>query len=170
MKPKSPDPQLYIRTGLEGTRARFLVAAKDINAEVFTMPEEEIGVFPMLVDKDVAVSGRVMDEYIHERWPGPCLLTGDPAFRARLRTLESSVIGWYSEIRQAEFLRTAADALDPNTPFFCGIQLSVVDIALAPLLEAVPLGHFARSFQVYGSRIVATMYQATKGQRVDARY
>lgn len=158
----------YTRDDMEGHRLRLLIAEK--RARVTTridgideFPESmnEINpdkVFPVLVDKNLICYGPALDAFIHERFPSPTLLPVDPVKRAQVRMLEADIRAHYDLPNKDFFLDEVQETYN-NFPtlFIAGNAISVVDIALAPLLhetllldEFEPFGEFA----IYVSRLL----------------
>ena len=165
MRVRTPRPTLYVKSTLEGARVRNLLVAKGLPAEVveITCPEQEDalaeinaeGVYPVLVDRELVVYGPALDEYVHERWPGPQLMPQEPIARAQARMLALWVKGWYGRSRQEQLahLRGVEAVFQPGNKYFFGDQPTVVDIALAPLLTSGDFEPATTIFARYISRL-----------------
>lgn len=154
----------YTKTDFEGHRIRLLIAEKRarISTRIYGIddfPESLTEVnpdqhYPVLIDKNLICHGAALDELIHERFPSPTLLPIDPIKRAQVRMLAYQVRGWYSLQTRAlrEKLREVEEAYnDTPTHFIIDNTISVVDIALAPLLyEAITLGHYVPGIRLCG--------------------
>jgi RNA polymerase-associated protein len=145
------EPIIYTKDDLEGHRIRFMIAEKRarcgthiINvlnpAPEFLSRVNPKGVYPVAVDKNLICFGAALDELLHERFPAPMLLPNDPIRRAQMRMLADEVRSWYSFSASAlaEKLREACESYDGTTRFFTADSISIVDIALAPVLYTVP--------------------------------
>jgi RNA polymerase-associated protein len=117
-------------------------------------------VYPVLIDKNLLCHGAALEEMLHERYPAPMLLPADPIRRAQHRMLANQVRSWYSltAAELAERLREVVAAYDGTTEFFLADHLTVVDIALAPLLWCVPWQILevadGTPFSVYRERLI----------------
>ena len=96
--------------------------------------------YPVLIDKNLLCHGAALEEMLHERYPAPTLLPCDPVRRAQHRMLANQVRSWYplNSTELTERLREVVAAYDGTTEFFISDHISIVDIALAPLLWRVP--------------------------------
>lgn len=139
-------PALYVKATREDTRLRALFAEKGnpVDITVISSPEQEIAlsevnvdnVYPVLVDRHLILYGSALDEYVHERWPGPQLLPTDPTHRAYARMLEGYIRRWYSlpEPEVTKYLTGVEKLYDAKNTYFLGRLITVVDIALLPLV------------------------------------
>lgn len=176
MQRSSSRPTLYMHDDLEGARVRFLLAIKDAPAEIVTLTDTNQLIalaefnpdnkYPLLVAPGITAHTAALEEYIHERWPGPALLAGDPAHRAQHRMMSLQISGWYhkSSVEIRDHLLDAAAVYGENEDWFFGPHLTLVDVGLAPLVEQTPLCGFPRHFVAYATRLVAFMYRLTRQQ------
>lgn len=156
----------YTNSDHEGHRVRLLIAEK--RARVTTringideFPESlhEVnpdGVYPILVDKNLVCFGTALDELIHERYPSPSLLPVDPVKRAQVRMLAAQVRSWYdlTPLELTAKLLEVQDLCDGMpTLYLTGNVVSVVDIALAPLLYDNDFFTPNAEFQLYINRV-----------------
>lgn len=105
----------------------------------------------MMCDRDVMIyPGRIILEYLDERFPHPPLLPPDPIARARMRlALYRIERDWYSlvpdlenrargktEKSRAQLRDSLAGSREvfAEKPFFLSDELTLVDISLAPIL------------------------------------
>lgn len=145
------DPVLFTKNDLYGHRARLMVAEKRaaIQTKIIgtcePIPEylaavNPKGVYPFLVDKNLVCHGPPLDELLHERYPAPALIPIDPSLRARDRMLCNEVVRWYRLPPDAiaQKLSEVEEVYDPSVKFLFG-YLSIVDIAIAPLLYRSPV-------------------------------
>lgn len=161
------EPVAYTLPDHEGHRLRFLIAEKRarISTRINGLDEfpdslQEVNpreAYPIVVDKNLVCYGHALNEFIHERYPSPSLLPVDPVKRAQVRMLEAEVRSWYSltMIGLVAKLHEVEEAYE-NTSFICGSAISIVDIALAPLLhETIEFGTFTPGpqFQAYVDHI-----------------
>jgi RNA polymerase-associated protein len=109
---------------------------------------------PVLVERDLVLyEANIINEYIDDRFPHPQLMPPDPAMRARARLmllqferdLFCHVDDLEAENDSAPMARRAvADGLAQLTPvftrnrFLLGDDMSMLDIAIAPLLWRLP--------------------------------
>jgi RNA polymerase-associated protein len=109
---------------------------------------------PVLVERDLVLyEANIINEYIDDRFPPPQLMPPDPAMRARARLmllqferdLFCHVDDLEAENDSAPMARRAvADGLAQLTPvftrnrFLLGDDMSMLDIAIAPLLWRLP--------------------------------
>ena len=147
-------------------RIRLALAEKGVSCEVVypdpTRIQEDLldlnpyGSVPTLIDRDLVLyDGRIILEYLDERFPHPPLMPIDPASRARFRLAMLRIErDWYALIaalessanNRAALLKQWLDSLleiQPlfaNPPYFLGQEFSLVDITMAPLLWR--LSHF----------------------------
>ncbi len=157
-------PTLYVSESLESQRVTALFAEKgspvpvvylDHEVEKLLNAADVGGRYPVLVDRGLVVFGSPLDEYIHERWPGPQLLPIDPIHRAQARMLENWVREWYDAdgFAKTKHLREVESVFDANNKFFFGPQVSVVDVALIPLLRSFPYKPLSPAFGRYIERL-----------------
>lgn len=130
---------------------------------------------PTLVDRELVLyEGRIIIEYLDERFPHPPLMPVDPVARARFRLalyrIERDLYGQIGalesgsqrEVRKArkllrESLVTSARVFAAR-PFFLSEEFSLVDCTLAPVLwrlahYGVELPRQADSIQRYAERL-----------------
>lgn len=160
-------PTLYVKRTLEDERVRALLFEKDssIRVEVVDDPEQEASlaeintenVYPILIDRNLAIYGRPLDEFIHERWPCPQLLPDEPKQRAYARMLEQWICSWYSKppAERLASLREVEHSFRRDHRYFFGHQLSIVDVALRPLLRVDDYDPATPHFADYIDRLVA---------------
>lgn len=157
-------PTLYATDTLESKRVRAMLGEKGKPIEVVRVTDEikealdEInaeGVYPLLVDRGLVAYGHALEEFIHERWPGPQLLPLDPLQRAQARMLAELIRSWYGldGFAKMKHLREVESAFEPTHRFFFGPQVSVVDIALIPLLHDFPFRPLSQHFAQYIERL-----------------
>lgn len=159
-------PTLYTKPGLESERVRALLAEKGSPVEVVevtTAAQEEAlsevnvdGVFPILIDKGLVAYGHALDEYIHERWPGPQLIPTTPMQRAHARMLAGWIKEWYglNSSEQNDRLLEVEHSYDASNRWFLGTTLSIVDIALMPLLFRRTYAPVTLGFSQYIERLM----------------
>lgn len=163
------EPVAYTNSDYEGHRIRLLIAEK--HARVVTrinsideFPDSlaEVnpdGVYPVLIDKNLVCYGSALEELLHERFPSPTLLPVDPIKRAQVRMLANEVRSWYSLPPRdllAKLLEVEESFETMSTLYMAGNVISIVDVALIPLLyEAMQLNVFVPGprFQTYISRV-----------------
>ena len=146
-------------------RVRMVLAEKGVSCEiVYPDPariQEDLldlnpyGSVPTLVDRDLVLyDGRIILEYLDERFPHPPLMPVDPASRARFRiAMLRMERDWYALIaaidapgektRPALLKQLLASLLQTqplfaNPPYFLGQDFSLVDVTMAPLLWRLP--------------------------------
>jgi len=158
-------PTLYVKSTLEDARLRALLEVKGAPAEVIevTTPAQEIAlaelnterVYPVLIDRELVVYGSALDEYINERWPGPSLVPQEPIHRAQARMLVEWVKQWYRlpQHQQHAHLRSVEEVFQRGNKFFFGEQVTIVDVALAPLLASDDYEPTTTSFADYMARL-----------------
>ena len=141
-------------------RVRFVLAEKDITAEIFDVdtdnkPEDLIdvnpyGVLPTLVDRDLVLyDSRIIVDYLDERFPHPPLLPVDPVSRAKCRlALYRVEKDWYpladeilacgpNEEQARKELGESIAAIAPileQVPFFLNEEFTIIDASIAPIL------------------------------------
>lgn len=163
------EPVAYTESDYEGHRIRLLIAEKRARISTKIDGHDEFpetlnevdpeGHFPILVDKNLVCYGASLDELIHERYPSPALLPIEPVKRAQVRMLADQVRGWYrlSPTQICEQLRDVEESYATLCGLFmAGNAISVVDIALAPLVyEMVEMGYYTPTplMQSYIDRI-----------------
>lgn len=139
-------PTLFVRGDFDGAFVRSVVTAKEAPIAVETIGArgshdlDEVNpnqIYPLLIDRDIVVHGPALDEYIHERWPGPSLLPATPARRAHARMLTQEVRSWYryEPTYIHDEMRVVEDVFPPENKWFLGDDVSVVDLALLPLFQ-----------------------------------
>ena len=177
-------PLVFSQNDYEGHRIRFLIAQKRVRCETRIIdrdnpaPESLTAVnianaYPVLVDKHLICHGPALDELFHERYPAPTLLPVDPVRRAQVRMLEQHVRGWYS-LSPSELTKQVQDLVsiyDGTAEWFTGSAISIVDIALAPILFSIPTEllsaiHGTQFFN-YRERMIASpaFQESLKSQR-----
>ncbi len=148
--------------GADSHRVRIVIAEKSVESTVVDLtaggglPAELLAVnpyrqIPMMCDRDVMIyPGRIILEYLDERFPHPPLLPPDPIARARMRlALYRIERDWYSLIPdlenrargktdkcRAQLKDSLAGSREvfAEKPFFLSDELTLVDISLAPIL------------------------------------
>lgn len=163
------EPVAYTKSDYEGHRIRYLIAEKRARIatridmfEEFPESLQEVnpdGIYPILTDKNLVCYGSALEELIHERYPSPTLLPIDPVKRAQVRMLANKVRGHYNLGNVESFLAEVEETYNShNSLFIIGHLISVVDVALAPLIyDATQLGTFvpSGSFKNYTDRLMA---------------
>ena len=153
-------------TDIHSHRARLVLAEKNINIEISSIPGPELPedlmdlnpyhTVPTLVDRDLTLyDSRVIIEYLDERFPHPPLMPVDPVTRAQFRlALFRIETDWYSIAEEAD---TSSDGrlgtksrkmlresilqsveLFGARPYFLSEEFSLVDCTIAPLLWRLP--------------------------------
>lgn len=147
--------------GARSHRVRLVLAEKGIHCDVVSVEGEELpedlaelnphGSVPTLVDRGLVLyDGRVMMEYLDERFPHPPLMAIDPVARALARmTMVRIGRDWYElaeelegrSSRQADKARKrlresliGSSELFAAKPFFLSDEFSLVDCAVLPIL------------------------------------
>jgi stringent starvation protein A len=170
---------------IDSHRVRMVLAAKGVTHDLVVVdlvrpPEDLLDLnpyqtVPTLVDRDLSLYDvNVIIEYLDERYPHPPLLPVDPLGRARVRLgvkrIEKDWLSLSDAIHNgskaaAETARKALrDGLIASLPvfkaskFFLNAEMSIADIALAPLVWrlnalGVALPKEAHSVIEYGERI-----------------
>lgn len=142
-------------------RTRIVLAEKGITYEVIdvepnNLPEDLVDLnpyntTPTLVDRELVLyEGRVINEYLDERFPHPPLMPVDPVSRAKtkiaLYRMDRDWYGLVSEIESGspdvqdkarQLLTesiTASAEVFAFKPFYLSDELSLLDCAVAPLL------------------------------------
>lgn len=146
----STEPVLFTQRDYEGHRLRLVIAEKRARcltkiidrlnpAPDYLAEVNPDNIFPVLIDKHLICYGPALDELLHERYPGPALLPNDPINRARLRMLADKVRSWYGmrPNELADHLMEVAGVYT-GSQYFAGSAISIVDIALIPLMYEVP--------------------------------
>lgn len=167
-------------------RVRFVLAEKGIAAEIIDAGDADAiqdladinpyGEAPTLVDRDLVLyDARVICEYLDERFPHPPLMPVDPVSRAKARLVISRIDrDWYRLLEQlengsgkaagaarkalGESLAAGDEVFGAGTPFFLSDELSMMDIALGPLLwrlehHGVELPESAGAVRDYAERL-----------------
>ncbi|MGB0723483.1 MAG: glutathione S-transferase N-terminal domain-containing protein [Gammaproteobacteria bacterium] len=169
-------------------RVRLLLAEKGVTVDIARVtadeqPEDLIelnpyGSVPTLVDRDLVLyDPRVIMEYLDERFPHPPLMPVDPVSRARARLAMYRVEqDWYAlvpdldsgdEKRASKARKLLKDSLTASVdvfaarPFFLSEELSLVDLAILPLLWRLPhwqvkLPSQAKPIAQYAARLFST--------------
>ena len=150
-----------------------------IDVDMFNKPEDLAVInphnrVPVLVERDLILyDPNIINEYIDERFPHPQLMPPDPIMRARARqlllTMEREIFVHIEtlekNLKTADKARIAVrDRLTELAPIFAkqkfmlGDELSMLDVAIAPLLwrldhYGVELPKAAAPIQKYAERI-----------------
>ena len=150
-----------------------------IDVDMFNKPEDLAVInphnrVPVLVERDLILyDPNIINEYIDERFPHPQLMPPDPIMRARARqlllTMEREIFvhieALEKNIKTADKARVAVrDRLTELAPIFAkqkfmlGDDLSMLDVAIAPLLwrldhYGIELPKAAAPIQKYAERI-----------------
>lgn len=173
------------RDDIDSHRVRMVLAAKGVSYDLVvadtTKPPEDLvdlnpyQTLPTLVDRDLSLYDvNVIVEYLDERYPHPPLLPVDPLGRARVRLgvkrIEKDWLSLVDVIQNggkaaAETARKSMrDGLVASLPvfkaskFFLNTEMSIADVALAPLvwrlnMLGVALPREAFCVIEYGERI-----------------
>ncbi len=144
-------------------RCRFVLFEKGMDFEIrdidlYHKPEDisvmnPYGEVPILVERDLVLyESNIINEYIDERFPHPQLMPPDPVEKARTRLLlfnfEREIFASVKVLEKRESserqLRTARETIKNrlvdlapavvNKKYLSGDSLSMLDVALAPLL------------------------------------
>jgi stringent starvation protein A len=150
-----------------------------IDVDMFNKPEDLAVInphnrVPVLVERDLMLyDPNIINEYIDERFPHPQLMPPDPIMRARARqlllTMEREIFihieTLEKNLKTADKARIAVrDRLTELAPIFAkqkfmlGDDLSMLDVAIAPLLwrldhYGIELPKAAAPIQKYAERI-----------------
>ena len=150
-----------------------------IDVDMFNKPEDLAVInphnrVPVLVERDLMLyDPNIINEYIDERFPHPQLMPPDPIMRARARqlllTMEREIFvhidALEKSLKTADKARVAVrDRLTELAPIFAkqkfmlGDELSMLDVAVAPLLwrldhYGIELPKAAAPIQKYAERI-----------------
>jgi RNA polymerase-associated protein len=150
-----------------------------IDVDMFNKPEDLAVInphnrVPVLVERDLLLyDPNIINEYIDERFPHPQLMPPDPIMRARARqlllTMEREIFVHIEtlekNLKTADKARIAVrDRLTELAPIFAkqkfmlGDDLSMLDVAIAPLLwrldhYGIELPKAAAPIQKYAERI-----------------
>jgi RNA polymerase-associated protein len=150
-----------------------------IDVDMFNKPEDLAVInphnrVPVLVERDLLLyDPNIINEYIDERFPHPQLMPPDPIMRARARqlllTMEREIFVHIEtlekNLKTADKARIAVrDRLTELAPIFAkqkfmlGDELSMLDVAIAPLLwrldhYGIELPKAAAPIQKYAERI-----------------
>ena len=150
-----------------------------IDVDMFNKPEDLAVInphnrVPVLVERDLMLyDPNIINEYIDERFPHPQLMPPDPIMRARARqlllTMEREIFvhidALEKNLKTADKARIAVrDRLTELAPIFAkqkfmlGDELSMLDVAVAPLLwrldhYGIELPKAAAPIQKYAERI-----------------
>jgi glutathione S-transferase len=165
--------QIYVRPDLEGLRIRLTVAAKGLSEliEIFDPAPFDLvdinpkQIFPLLADRDLAIYGPAIDEYLEERFPCPTLLPYDPQFRAGVRVLSDEARSYYDKVDSdpdavLRYMHDVETSYDPSDYWFVCGQMTRVDLAILPLLNAL---HVRRLWNPDTSRL--RLYYTTKARK-----
>lgn len=142
------EPIVFAKAGhLESNRVRLLISEKHAACAVRVLGKQEPipeflqqlnpnDIYPFLVCKDLVCYGPALDELIHERYPAPQLLPIEPVKRAQMRLLAYEVTSWYllTPSAQRAKLDELSATFDSTLPFFASYDISILDIAIAPLI------------------------------------
>ncbi len=166
-------------------RIRLVLAEKGITHETVEVdpehpPEDLVDLnpynsVPTLVDRELVLyDGRVIMEYLDERFPHPPLMPVDPVSRARFRLILFRLEqDWYSLVgdlagrsdRQASKARKllrerilSGVEVFAARPYFMSDEFSLVDASIAPVLWRLPyygieLPGQARAVEDYAQRL-----------------
>ena len=167
-------------------RCRFVLFEKGMDFEIrdvdlFNKPEDinvmnPYGQVPILVERDLVLyESNIINEYIDERFPHPQLMPADPVMRARARLFlfnferelfsQVQLLEANNNPKAMEKARAAIrDRLTQLAPlmlknkYMLGEELSMLDVALAPLLwrldhYGIELPKTAAPLQKYAERI-----------------
>lgn len=129
----------------------------------------------VMIERDLILyEPRIIMEYLDERFPHPPLYPPEPMAKARLKMLQSRIVGeWYSLLGQIEsssgrrntnikkLLRGSlldSIPLFDNAAFFLNEEFTLLDCILAPLLWRLPmlgivLPSQAKSIKIYAERL-----------------
>lgn len=173
------------RDDIASHRARMELAAKGVSYDLVVVdpsaPPEDLAVLnpynsvPCLVDRDLSLYEiNVIAEYLDERYPHPPLLPVDPLGRARVRlsvrrierdwiAAAETILDAGKAAAEAARAQLRADltesvALFKASKFFLNTEMSLADIALAPLIWRIStlnlrLPREAQPVIDYGERI-----------------
>lgn len=177
-------PLVFTKDDYEGLRMRFLIAQKRVRCETRIIDRDNqppdsltsvnvTNTYPVLVDKHLICHGPALDELFHERYPAPTLLPVGPLGRAQVRMLEQHVRGWYSlsPNELAKQVKELVSIYNGATEWFTGPAISIVDIALAPILYLIPTelleAIHGTPFFHYRERVIASdaFQESLKSQR-----
>lgn len=169
-------------------RVRLVLAEKGITVDIIDAIEvgaaqdladlNPYGEAPTLIDRDLVLyDTKVICEYLDERFPHPPLMPVDPVSRAKARLVISRIErDWYellSVLEQGgvkasgtarkelgESLTSSNEVFASGTPFFLSEELTMMDMAIAPLLWRLPhlgvmLPAEAGAVQDYADRLFA---------------
>ena len=142
---------------------RIVLAEKAVTADVYYVDEpisrENLlelnpeGVLPTLIDRDlVLMYGKIILEYLDERFPHPPLLPVYPVSRAKARLMMTQIEkDWYQPLLAIERGESVSAnrkvlldylvkvvPLFEREPFFMGEEFSMVDCCIAALLWRLP--------------------------------
>ena len=143
-------------------RCRFVLHEKQMDFEVVNIdPSNKLedisainpyGRVPVLADRDVILyDSNIINEYIDERFPHPQLMPPEPRFRAGarqlLKTIEDEIFSHIEQLEKKEegplldevrlHVRDRVvemTALLQGHAYLLGDELSILDVAIAPLL------------------------------------
>jgi len=186
--PRKPVMTLY--SGISDPwshRTRIVLYEKDIECQVVEVdpakkPRELADLnpynqVPTMVDRDLVLyDSSIINEYLDERLPHPPLMPVDPVSRAKARLMLMRFDrDWYSLIpdiqssdkkaalKTRNALRDGLTVISPifkDQPFILGVEFSLVDCSLAPLLwrldhYGIELPRQAKPMLDYAERLFA---------------
>ncbi len=169
-------------------RVRLVLAEKGITVEIIDAAEgnapqdladlNPYGEAPTLIDRDLVLyDTKVICEYLDERFPHPPLMPVDPVSRAKARLVVSRIErDWLTLLdvletgggkaataarkQLCEGLTASSEVFAAGMSFFLSEDLTMMDVALAPLLWRLPhlgvaLPDEAAAVQDYAERLFA---------------
>ena len=168
-------------------RTRIVLYEKDIECQVVEVdaakkPRElsdlnPYNELPTMVDRDLVLYGsHIINEYLDERLPHPPLMPVDPVSRAKARlmlmrfdrdwyTLLADITGGDKKAatKARNTLRDGLTVISPlfkDQPFILGVEFSLVDCSLAPILwrldhYGIELPRQAKPMLDYAERLFA---------------
>ena len=185
--PRKPVMTLY--SGISDPwshRTRIVLYEKDIECQVVEVdpakkPRELADLnpynqVPTMVDRDLVLyDSNIINEYLDERLPHPPLMPVDPVSRAKARLMLMRFDrDWYSLLpdltsdrksatRARNTLRDGLTVISPifkDHPFILGVEFSLVDCSLAPILwrldhYGIDLPRQAKPMLDYAERLFA---------------
>ncbi|MBM94088.1 MAG: stringent starvation protein A [Legionellales bacterium] len=142
---------------------RIVLAEKAVTADVYYVDDPKThedllelnpeGILPTLIDRDLMLMyGRIILEYLDERFPHPPLLPVYPVLRAKARLMMAQIEkDWYQPLLAIERGESVQEnrkilleyllkvvPLFEREPFFMGEDFTVVDCCIAALLWRLP--------------------------------
>ena len=168
-------------------RTRIVLYEKDIECQVVEVDPakkpRELADFnpynelPTMVDRDLVLYGsHIINEYLDERLPHPPLMPVDPVSRAKARLMLMRFDrDWYSLLpdltgndkkaatKARNALRDGLTVISPwfkDQPFILGVEFSLVDCSLAPIMwrldhYGIELPRQAKPMLDYAERLFA---------------